>query len=986
MLRLFLAGLIILGAATGTRAQDRPIPATEAAARMTMPEGFQATLFAGEPDVVQPIAGAFDDRGRLWAVECLSYPKWTPEPPGNDRITIYEDRDGDGQFDEKTIFWDRGHNVSGIEFGFGGVWLCSTPNLVFVPDADNDDVPDGPPVVVLDGWDLKARHNVFNALAWGPDGWLWGCNGILSNSRIGPPGTPDEQRTPMNCGVWRYHPLRKHFEVVAHGTTNPWGLDFDDYGEAFITNCVIHHLFHVVPGAHYQRMFGQDMLPNSYALMNSCADYLHWAGGAWFGSRGGKGAHSDAGGGHAHSGAMIYLGDSWPADYRNNLFTCNIHGNRLNRDRLEQSGSGYAARRADDFLFAHDEWFRGLWTRQGPDGSMYVADWCDTGECHNYEVADQTNGRIYRVTFRGARSADDPLPPFDLTKTSDADLVAIQASANEWQVRHARRLLQERHAAGRLTKEVRALLLAQMRDKQATSPQRLRAVWTLHATGGLGDAVTQELLLQRDEHLRSWATRLLLENHSLSPLELSWLLERARIDKSPRVRLALASGLQRLPLDQRWALASHLLKHSGDATDANLPLMLWYGIEPLVDASPGRALALLEQAEIPLVRQHIARRAAALGQLEPLVAVLSHGKSEPLHHDVLLGLRTALQGRRQVPMPQGWAEIYPSQLAASADDGIRELATALALTFGDREAFDSLRRTILQSTAEPSIRRKALEALVQQHDAELAPLLQQLVQDEDLRAPAIRGLAGYEDAKTPTVILTVFGSLSAAEREDAVLTLASRPSFTLALLDAVERGDVARNEITPFVARQLVGMKNDQVTKRLEQVWGQVQATTGEKAAVIAKHKQHLSTDVLSSADRAHGRAVFSRTCAACHKLFDEGRKVGPDLTGAQRMNIDYVLENLVDPNALVGRDFQMTIIVTTDGRTLNGIVTGEDDKSVSIQTQNDALVLPKDEIETREQSRLSLMPEGQIDKMSTEDLRDLVSYLSSPEQVPLPE
>src|SRR5260221_1527862 len=229
LLALFMLLLLI----PITRAQDRLLPPRDAAKAMTLPKGFQATLFAGEPDVVQPIAFTFDDRGRLWVVECNSYPAWTKNPEGNDRVLIFEDKDGDGHFDKCSGFWDKGANLTGIEYGFGGIWLCSTPNLLFIPFKESDEKPAGPPQIVLDGWDLTAKHNVFNSLTWGPDGWLYGCNGILSNSRVGKPGTPDKDRVAINCGVWRYHPTRKVFEAFAHGTTNPWGLDFNEDGEMF---------------------------------------------------------------------------------------------------------------------------------------------------------------------------------------------------------------------------------------------------------------------------------------------------------------------------------------------------------------------------------------------------------------------------------------------------------------------------------------------------------------------------------------------------------------------------------------------------------------------------------------------------------------------------------------------------------------------------------------------------------------------------------
>jgi putative membrane-bound dehydrogenase-like protein len=257
------------------------IPPQEAAARMTLHPGFRATLFAGEPEVVQPIAFAIDDRGRLWVCEGMSYPNWQQEntklEDRHDRIVIFEDADGDGRFDKRTVFADHLVNLSGIELGFGGVFVCSTPNLLFIPDANGDDVPDSPAKVLLNGFSFDVKHNVFNGLTWAPDGWLWGCHGILGTSKVGPPVLPpsDPKRVAINCGVWRMHPVTHAFEVVAHGTTNPWGLDFDDYGQAFITNCVISHVFHVIPGAHYQRMYGEDLTPHTYALMPSCADHLH---------------------------------------------------------------------------------------------------------------------------------------------------------------------------------------------------------------------------------------------------------------------------------------------------------------------------------------------------------------------------------------------------------------------------------------------------------------------------------------------------------------------------------------------------------------------------------------------------------------------------------------------------------------------------------------------------------------------------------------
>jgi putative membrane-bound dehydrogenase-like protein len=402
--------------------------------------------------------------------------------------------------------------------------VCATPNLLFIPDRDGDDRPDAEPEVVLDGWDPNGKHNLFNGLTWGPEGWLYGLNGILSISRVGPPGVPAGERPAMDCGVWRYHPARRRFEAVAWGTTNPWGLDFDERGELFITNCVIPHLFHVVPGAHFIRMFGQDLNPYVYGLVGSCADHIHWAGGAWQDSRGGKGKHGEAGGGHAHAGAMVYLGDNWPERYRGTIFTCNIHGRRVNNDVLERRGSGFVATHGKDFLFAADEWFRGLELQYGPDGGVFLTDWSDAGECHESDAhgAHRESGRIFKITHGEVRPV-----AVDLRRRSDAELVELQRHRNEWYPRRARLLLQERAAAGADLSGPRAVLRA-MFEKPGDTTLRLRALWTLHATGGAGEDLLLAALGDGEPDVRGWAVRLLCDGKDASAAAAARLAALAR--------------------------------------------------------------------------------------------------------------------------------------------------------------------------------------------------------------------------------------------------------------------------------------------------------------------------------------------------------------------------------------------------------------------------------------------------------------------------
>ena len=587
--------------------KDQPPSPLDSLKKIKVPDGFKVTLFAGEPDVMQPISFDIDDRGRLWVVENYSYPDFKTED--KDRIIILTDKDGDGRFDERKVFFDKGRRLTSVVNGFGGVWVLSPPELLFIPDVNGDGVPDGPPVVHLDGWTTKAAHNMVNGLIWGPDGWLYGRQGILVPSLVGKPGTPENERTKVGCGVWRYHPTRKIFEMVAEGTTNPWGMDFDEHGQAFISNCVIAHLWHVVPGAHWQRMYGEDANIYTYSLMPATSDHFHWdTREKWSDVRklGVTDTSNQAGGGHAHEGAMVYLGDNWPDEYRGTIMMGNIHGNRLLYDILERKGSGYTARHGKPFLLANDPWFRPITIDYGPDGGVFVSDWSDLGECHDNDGVHRTSGRIYKITYGQPK----PLGDLNLARLTDAELVKLQLHKNDWYVRHARRLLQERAAAGRLSKGTSVALLKILHDNPDET-RKLRALWALHSIQQADEAFLLKQLDQKSEHLRWWAVQFLSEDKRGSPPVLEKFTELARTDSSALVRLSLAGALQRLPLADRWGVAEALATHEEDGTDANLPLMLWYGIEPLVPADRTRAIQFMAHCKIQLVRQFITRRLAA---------------------------------------------------------------------------------------------------------------------------------------------------------------------------------------------------------------------------------------------------------------------------------------------------------------------------------------------------------------------------------------
>ena len=564
---------------------------------MTVPKGFRVSLFAGEPDVKQPIGFCIDDRGRLWVAEANNYPD--KKAGRNDRIVILEDTDGDGQHDKRTVFYDKLEYVSGIEVGFGGVWVMSIPNFYFIPDKNLDGVPDGPPVVLLDGFGTTENaHNIANGFAWGPDGWLYGTHGRTNWSLPGKPGTPTQMRERFDGGVWRYHPTRHVWEPYCDGTTNPWGIDWNEYGHAFVCNCVNPHLFHVIQGAYYEPARDRPNTRFTYERIPTIADHLHFTNTKNIRQGLGTPEEDVAGGGHAHSGTMIYLGDNWPDDFRGHVFMNNIHGRRINHDRLARAGSGYTAAHAPDVLRASDPWFMGVTLAYGPDGGVFVSDWSDTGECHSTKNTRKDTGRIYKITH------GQPKPwQGDISKLGNDELVKLQGHRNDWFARHARRVLQERQA-------VPLSLRGTLHSGQAV-PLRLRALWTLWVTGNLRDIELASLLADKSEHLRAWAVQLLCEHKNPGAQALLEFTRMAREDTSPLVRLYLASAMQRLPLAQRAPVLKALLAHEEDAGDQNLPLMYWYAAEPVVAADNAVAVQLLAACKIPKVRQFITRRMTA---------------------------------------------------------------------------------------------------------------------------------------------------------------------------------------------------------------------------------------------------------------------------------------------------------------------------------------------------------------------------------------
>lgn len=940
---------------------------------MTLKDGFKANVWASEPMMTQPMAFCWDARGRMWIAENRDYETRQKgfANDGNSRILILEDTDKDGIADSRKVFLEGIPFPAGIAVGMGGLWLGAPPNLLFVPDADGDDKADMDDIEVrLTGWGIRDRHETLNSFHWGPDGWLYGCQGYATPSRVGKPAGkgklyahkdpfPDDikfdgEPVDINGGVWRYHPTKDRFEVVAHGFSNPWGLDYDANGQLLITACVIPHLWHVVPGGIYHRQGGSHFNPHVYSDIRTIADHRHRS---------------------AHGGARVYMSDAFPDKYKGRIFMANIHEHAVLTDVLEPKGSGYVGRHGDDFMLANNAQWIGFSMEIGPDGSIYVLDWHDADICGK-EVLNKETGRIFRIAAKESAAVDFENRYADLTKLDDAALAKMQTVESAWHARNARTILQGRSLQGSIDKK--AVSLLQETFASAAPAQRLRAMWGLHIIGQLSTETLVKSLKDRQDYVRAWAIQLLCEDFAAPADATEQFVTMAAVDTSPAVRLYLASAAQRVEESVSWKIIEALSQHSEDSNDHNIPKMIWFGLEPLVTKDIARALKLAEAAEIPMIARHIARRLADDGKYDELVTAI--GTAQTNQREMLLGLRDALDGRFDMKSPATWANVYP-KLRSTGGETAR-IALQLSQQFGDSVAATAMLSTLQNAENNIKDRSQALQGLAGRKRDELKSHLVGLLNDDALRADVIRAMASFEEASFAEALLKQYPGYSTEDKLEVVHTLSSRPLYGRALTDAIKSGTVTKSDVPAYVARLLRRV----VGNSFVDVWGPLEELSSDKEAMFAKYRTLLTPDALSKASPTNGRALFNKTCAACHKLHGHGGVIGPDITGANRTNLEYLLGNILTPSAIIQDAYKMHIILTGDGRVYSGVPAAENDQVLKLRVANqtEPVTIAKSQIESREIAAVSMMPEGMLKTMKDQEVLDLIAYLQSLKQVKL--
>ena len=951
-------------------AQDRPpgpaLSPSEAVAKMTVPPGFQVELVASEPDIVNPVAMTFDERGRVWITESLEYPRQSAGP-GRDRVKVLEDTDGDGKADKFTVFADGLNIPSGVAVGAGGVWVANAPDILFLKDTDGDGKADTREVVVT-GFGRYDTHELPNSLTWGPDGYLYGWNGVFNPARIDYRGKHHE----FTCAVFRIDPRTRDFEVYCEGTSNPWGITWDEEGSAFASACVIDHLWHLTETGYYHRQGGP--YPPFTWKLESIVDHKHQKA--------------------AYCGITYFDSDAYPETYRGRLFMGNIHGSGINVDRLVRSGATYRGTTEADFLSANDAWFMPVVQKIGPDGSLYVLDWYDRYHCYqdanrDPNGIDRLKGRLYRVRYRDTPRA----PRFDLAKESDDQLIARLASPNIYYRDLAQRLLRERDKP-----ETRRKLQSLILDDSSPRKARMHAIWTLIGTGRLEAGLHERLLDDRDPTVRAWAVRAAGNFRKVDPVIARAVLKLAD-DRSLDVKVQVAIASRKL--DGVDPLPTLIGVIDQGESDTLLGPIVWQNLQPLLEERGADLVKLLAASDLEKSPHLAAMLPRVLERLlggskpqpEAAVAVLSKLLEGPPRGEVfdatdwsLEILADRLQGGT---MPEAersalrglLPKVLAKILSGDPDSPLFMDAALVATAWKDPAALKAAGK-ILTSTGNPEERRlRALNALIGSADPTVLDVVGPTLADRKAGSPGFRGqlLASLGRLDAPRVAEVVLASYPRLEPElqpKAVELLTQRTPWVRALLDAVGREVIPSSALNVNQIRKLASTKDRELADRVKSIWGTVREGRNPAREQVIERMRATLKD--AHGDPVAGALVFKNVCGQCHKIYGEGQEVGPEVTLNGRGSYEQLLSNIFDPSLVIGPAYQATTVATNDGRVLTGLLVEDSPQRVVLKLQGGKTeTIAKSAVEESKLSPLSLMPEGLEGQVTPKELADLFAYIT---------
>jgi putative heme-binding domain-containing protein len=957
------------------QAPNPPRSAAVAATAMTVPPGFQVEVVAAEPDIVNPVAMTFDERGRIWITESLEYPRREPGP-GRDRVKVLEDSDGDGRMDRFTVF-AQGLNIpSGIAVGHGGVWVANSPEILFLQDKDGDGKADTREVVAT-GFGRSDTHELPNSLTWGPDGWLYGWNGVFNPGKV---VSRNGKTYEFTCAIFRIHPRTRVFEVWCQGTSNPWGIAIDPEGSFFASACVIDHLWHLVESGYYTRQGGP--YPSFTWPIGSIVAHDHQKA--------------------AYCGIHYFDSPAYPPEYRGRLYMGNIHGNCVNVDHLERNGSTYRAKPAPDFLRANDAWFMPVAQRTGPDGCLYVLDWYDRYHCYqdaNRDPAgiDRLKGRLYRVRYQNTPRRFG----FDLASSSDEQLLKLMASANVYDRDLAQRLLTERAASGKIAPETRDTLKALVMG--AGSPARrlrLQALWVLIGAGALEPELHRKLLTGlTDPSIQAWAVRA-AGNMGRVDAKVLESITYLTASHSPDVLLQVAIAAPKLDWEttpvfkaNAFRVLMAVLQNAG--SDPLIPHVVWQNLHPMLAEQLPDFVRIVRGADLkrspgvtaimPLVVEKIlAARTVEPTVVASLIGLIAEGPSadSDAARESLLALADKLFAEdpsRAAALAESLRPVLDRIIVRAGPN--RDLARLLTVAWRDARGLELARALLGRPGPDLSLRRLAFEALVSIRDREtLGQVARVLAErpsagDREFHSHILAGLGRFDDPEVAKVILVAYGGLVSDLKPRAIELLTQRPAWTKALLDAIAARHIPPSAINVNQLRKLQQGKDPEIAEKVKTLWGTVRDRRNpERERVVNQIRRLVHA---TPGDPVAGQAIFRKICAQCHKIYGEGQDVGPEITSNGRNDFEQLLSNVFDPSLVIGPGFQATTLATTEGRVLTGLLVEDGKERVVLKLQGGQLeTIPRRQIDEMKTSAVSLMPEEIERQLAPQELADLCAFL----------
>ena len=973
-----------------------PVSPAKAVKNFKTPDDLSVQLVLGDPDIAQPLFMSWDERGRLWVMEYRQYPdiaglkmvsrdtflrsvydKVPPAPPnhdkGADRISIHEDTDGDGVYNKHKIFVDELNLASSFAIGRGGVYVTNPPYLLFYPDKDKDDILDGDPEVLLEGFGIEDSHSVINSLRFGPDGWLYGAQGSTVTGAVKKPGSKDQPVRSLGQLIWRYHPEKHIYEIFAEGGGNTFGCEIDEKGRIFSGhNGGDTRGFHYVQGGYYRKGFGKHgPLSNPYSFgffenikHHSAPRFTH--------------------------NFIIYEENTLPQRFRGQLFGIEPLQGQVVLSNFKPYQSSFETEDFERVLTTDDPWFRPVDIKAGPDGDIYIADMYEQRIDHSSHYAgriDRTNGRIYKLTHKsGERGGVSPPVNPHLKLASAIDLIKLLDHPSKWYRQTVVRLLRDRNVP-RLSE---ADLLAEQLTFElaaATGQSALERLWALNACGGLTDEVAISLLSHNEPFVRAWTVRLVCDPKSVSANVAAAITQAASMEPYIDVRKQMACSARRLPPELALPIIRELLHFDEDAADIHQPLLIWWAIESQVGRTTindimQQVLADPATWQRPLVAEHIAerlmKRYALAGTREDLLsaaALLSSAADKPGIDRLLKGFEEAFQGR---------------SLAGIPDELINALAKSgggsLALRFrqAQPDAVAEAVTTVRNAAAAPDVRRQLIEICGQIHTADLLPMLLDLVKHEQnptLLATTLTALQNYDAVEIAADVTVRFAGLSEEPQLAAEALLVSRTAWSKQLLSAIDAGTISKESISNSALRKMLIHGDDSINAAITKHWGEIAGLSPVQAqAEIARLNSVLSA---GSGNPRTGKNLFMQNCGRCHLLFDEGGRIGPDLTPFARSNLERMLISVVNPSLEIRESFENYVVVTIDGRVLNGFLADKDSQIVILRgVEGQNVIVKKDDIEEMHVIPQSVMPEGALKLLTEQQIRDLFAYLRSSQPV----